>query len=244
MPRFKFDDLTGRVFSRLTVLYRLPNKGNSTNWKCRCECGNEVEVLGSGMRGGKTESCGCLHRERTSEARTTHGFSMNSKKNGWGCWRLMITRCFKEGSTGYDKYGGVGITVNPEWVDKQTGFQAFIEHIGERPSEKHTIDRFPNRKGNYEPGNVRWATRLEQGYNKDFDQTNTKSKYRGVTKASGFETRKKGWIARLKYNDKTYNLGYFYTEEEAAIAYNVKVLEVWGSDAILNIIEGVENENQ
>lgn len=234
----KFDDLTGRVFNRLTVLYRIEGKGN-TNWKCLCECGNEVEVLGSGMRSGKTGSCGCLHKERTSESRTTHGFSMDSKKNGWGCWRVMVSRCLKEGYKNYDTYGAIGVKVFEEWADPETGFPSFIAFIGERPSEKHTIDRFPDRRGNYEPGNVRWATKVEQAYNRDVDQTNSKSLYRGVGKASNFEKRNKGWTSRICINYKVIPLGYFYTEEEAALAYNLKAIEIWGDEAILNIIEGI-----
>lgn len=241
---WKLDDLTGRVFSRLTVLHRMENKGNSTVWRCLCECGLEKDVLGSGLRSGNTESCGCLQKERISEAKTTHGFSMDAINTGWGCWRHMVARCLKPGASGYDKYGAVGITVFHEWASKDTGFQAMIDYMGPRPTNKHSIDRFPNRRGNYEPGNVRWATRVEQGYNRDIPTDGSTSKYRGVSKGPNFETRKKGWVARLKFEDRTFNLGYFYTPEDAARAYNEKVLEVWGDEAILNIIEDLNNEDE
>jgi hypothetical protein len=39
--------------------------------------------------------------------------------------------------------------------------------MGLKPTPKHTLDRYPNRSGNYEPGNVRWATRKEQSTNRD-----------------------------------------------------------------------------
>ena len=45
-------------------------------------------------------------------------------------------------------------------------FPAFFAHVGPRPSPEYSIDRWPNKDGNYEPGNVRWATREEQGSNK------------------------------------------------------------------------------
>jgi hypothetical protein len=49
-----------------------------------------------------------------------------------------------------------------EWLND---FSAFLDHIGYRPSSEHTLDRYPNKSGNYEPDNVRWATRIEQQRN-------------------------------------------------------------------------------
>ncbi len=67
------EDLSGRMFGRLTVLYRAEDYiGSSGNripkWHCRCECGKEVNVLGSKLKNGSTQSCGCYHRERVSAA--------------------------------------------------------------------------------------------------------------------------------------------------------------------------------
>jgi hypothetical protein len=49
-----------------------------------------------------------------------------------------------------------------EWRDN---FEAFLSVIGLRPTSAHSLDRFPNTDGNYEPGNVRWATAKEQRRN-------------------------------------------------------------------------------
>lgn len=79
------------------------------------------------------------------------------------CWTEMKQRCYNPKACGYEYYGGKGIKVCAEWLDS---FHEFFEHIGPMPSDEHrTVDRFDNSK-NYEPGNVRWATKKEQQQNK------------------------------------------------------------------------------
>ena len=67
-----FNDLTGQVFGRLTVLYRAenyisPTGQQQTRWHCRCECGNEVDVNAFELRRGRTVSCSCNRREKAAE---------------------------------------------------------------------------------------------------------------------------------------------------------------------------------
>lgn len=62
-------DLTGQKFGRLTVLYELPERKNGKiQWRCRCDCGNEKDVLSTSLTSGHTQSCGCLQKEKTSAA--------------------------------------------------------------------------------------------------------------------------------------------------------------------------------
>jgi hypothetical protein len=78
-------------------------------------------------------------------------------------WRAMIDRCTSPTTHGYKNYGGRGISVCPQWLGP-SGFEYFLQHVGERPSRRHSIDRI-DCNGNYEPGNVRWATPEEQAAN-------------------------------------------------------------------------------
>jgi hypothetical protein len=65
----------------------------------------------------------------------------------------MLRRCENSKDVAYARYGGAGITVCAEWHD----FWVFLRDMGPRPGLDHTLDRYPNGKGNYAPGNVRWA---------------------------------------------------------------------------------------
>ena len=128
---------------------------------CRCQCGTEKTVRLSSLRDGTTVSCGCYHRANAGKilknAVTTHG---QSRKPIYSVWRGMISRCHNEADKSYPRYGARGIQVCAEW---RSSFESFFAHIGERP-EGLTIDRI-NSKGNYEPGNVRWATYKQQARN-------------------------------------------------------------------------------
>jgi hypothetical protein len=159
-----FTDITGQSFGRLTARRHEKTRATSGRskiyWHCDCSCGGTAKVALDQLRSGKTQSCGCLQRERTSAANTRHGHA-GGPSQVYRCWAQMIARCTNEKATGYHLWGGRGIKVCERWHD----FPTFLADVGEPPSRGHSIDRFPNRDGNYEPGNVRWATREEQNNN-------------------------------------------------------------------------------
>lgn len=97
-----------------------------------------------------------------------HGMSNTPE---YRSWRSMLSRCYNPNATGYKNYGGRGIVVCREW---RYSFLDFLDHIGPRPS-LHSIERIRNGEG-YKPGNVKWASRSEQGNNK---RNNRIVKYRG-----------------------------------------------------------------
>lgn len=151
-------------FGRLVAVRDLPERaGSGAMWLCKCACGNEISVLGYSLRRGDTQSCGCLIRDMNRD-RTTHGACVNEERTQeYITWRAMVSRCHNSLSKDYQDYGAKGIEVCGEW---RASFGAFLAHIGRRPSRDHSIDRFPNGDGNYEPGNVRWATKKEQARNR------------------------------------------------------------------------------
>lgn len=78
-------------------------------------------------------------------------------------WRTMIARCECPTNKDFHRYGAKGISVDPRWRES---FSAFLADVGPRPSAEYSLDRFPDPNGNYAPGNVRWATSLQQNNNR------------------------------------------------------------------------------
>jgi hypothetical protein len=145
-------DLVEQRFGRLVVLSQ---EGRDS--KVRCDCGAEKTVASHRLVVGQTRSCGCLSAELSSIRNRTHGATGTTT---YQTWNAMHRRCTNPKARDYPYYGGRGITLCERW---QT-FENFRADMGERP-DSLTLDRIDN-DGDYEPGNCRWATRLQQTRNR------------------------------------------------------------------------------
>ena len=149
-------NLSKSIFGLLTAIEPVGRQNGKIVWSCRCACGTTIKAPAGSLRSGNTTNCGCVRSAGLRQRNTTHGLGKPPEYNSWA---NMIQRCHNPSRPKFRYYGGRGISVCAEWRDS---FAAFLAYIGPRPSPRHSVDRFPDNDGNYEPGNVRWATQKEQ----------------------------------------------------------------------------------
>ena len=160
-------DLIGPRFGRLTITERCgTDSGGNAKWLCICDCGGDTIATTSHLRGGHTQSCGCLRMERLkTEGKVTrfkekHALSYSRL---YRIWTGMKSRCYNPKYTKYSLYGGRGITVCEQWLNDVQAFYDWAMSNGY--ADNLSIDRIDNDKG-YCPENCRWATITEQNRNR------------------------------------------------------------------------------
>jgi len=158
----EFKELAGLRFGALLILTPdLTRRGCC--WITQCDCG-KMTSIGQGLllkKNGR-KSCGC-----------SSGDSMTIKfkiVRLYRIWNAMIQRCENSKSTAFKDYGGRGIKVYPAWHD----YRVFHQDVIDGYASNLTIDRIDNNK-NYEPGNIRWATRAMQVKNRRNNVLNEES---------------------------------------------------------------------
>lgn len=146
-----------KTIDKITVLSfskRVSENGVVNNYlNVKCECGKIFEVRESNIISGNTRSCGCV--------RIKHRLT---KDPIYSNYNQMMQRCYNKNNKNYNYCGKRGISVYKEWVDSPEKYILWVkENLGPKLSG-FSIDRI-NNDGNYEPGNLRWATRHEQAQN-------------------------------------------------------------------------------
>ncbi len=178
----RFINLTGKPFHRWTVAEYAGSNGKHHIWKCDCVCGSRGTIPSTNLTRGLSKSCGCHNSEVTAarnRSNTAHGHSGNGTSGTfatveYNTWLAMTKRCGNTKNRAYHNYGGRGIRVCKRWRK----FENFLADMGPRPSPDHSIDRYPNNDGNYEPSNCRWATKTQQDRNR---RTNRLLTHDGLT---------------------------------------------------------------
>jgi len=162
-PFKPIDDITGLRSGKLTALKPVGvNSDRRVMWRCKCDCGMICTVSVKALKSHKTQSCGCKAKDVLFERNLSHG---HSDGRLYRIWYDMKRRCYQPQRACYERYGGRGIRVCPEWHDFET-FREWAETHGYR--EDLSIDRI-NSNGNYCPENCRWVDIYDQSNNRSIN---------------------------------------------------------------------------
>lgn len=179
MGKRPIKDLTKKRFDKLVAIKPVGRKHNKTVWLCECDCGNEIEVVGTALSCGNTTSCGCKTLK--------HGMFGTRIYN---VWHTMKERCYVPTQTSYKNYGERGIKVCEEWQE----FIPFMEWSYANGYDENakrgecTLDRI-DPDGDYCPENCRWVSWDIQANNKT---VNVYIEYQGIVDTLSNHARRAG----------------------------------------------------
>ncbi len=177
----------GDKFNRLTAIA----KEEGRRWLFLCDCGVQKSILAYHVTGGRTQSCGCLHKEVVSKQ------SLVGTKE-YVAWQNMKARA-KRPTSRQKTYEEKGIQYPTEWEN----FENFLLDVGAMPdyNQKWSLERIDNEKS-YSKENCCWSLPNEQARNRCMPRNNT-SGHTGVS----YRLEEGKYLvvrARVKYMEKEY----------------------------------------
>ena len=191
----------GDKHNRLVALQKIDKR----YWLFSCDCGNKKKIYEYNVRRGFTKSCGCY----AQECRTRHGMS---KTKLYGVYCGILSRCNDKGHGSYAGYGGRGIECKFNDFKDFHDYVSLLPYFDKVEAERLSINRIDN-DGNYERGNLEWASGRKQEINKRLSKNNT-SGYEGVS----FCKANNRWYATLSVKNKNPYVGCYKTKQEAIAA--------------------------
>lgn len=211
-------DLAGQRFGRLTVLYRVdntitPNGKSRVTWHCKCDCGNECDVLGNYLRIGDTKSCGCL--SSLIDRKKYNIYDLTSRDYGIG-WTSNTNKEFYFDLEDYDKIK------NYTWWENDNGYILAMsneKHIRQHrlildmlDDKEYDIDHIhgKNTRNDNRKSNLRICTHSQNLMNVPIRLNNTS----GTTGVNWFKPAKK-WCAEIQVDKKSICLGYYNDIKDA-----------------------------
>ena len=192
--------------------------------KCKV-CGHEKSVFPSAIKAGRGKTCSraCMAK---SHCNMKHG---QCHTRLYQIWSDMKARCTK-GSANAHYYHDRGISVCVEWQNSFIAFRDWAVVNGY--AEKLEIDRRDNDKG-YSPDNCRWATRTQQMTNTRKRQNAKTSRFKGVSWCANAGK----WRAQIRQGGIHNHIGLYWSEEEAALAYDAEARRMFGEFGVFNFKE-------
>lgn len=215
----KVKDVIGKIFGDLKVL-KVSSENRFSNLDFDCICTKCGEICKRNIL-GKVTKLKCLSCNQSGKLGKSEKYTYSSYKN-------MVQRCTNPSSKFYENYGGKGIAVCRSWLES---FDNFFLDMGRRPKNT-SLDRIDWNLG-YSKENCRWATQSEQVRNRT-KVSSLYSKYRGVS----YSKSKGKFSSFICHQGRTIFLGYYNSEDEAALAYNFKAVELNFDQKYLNELGG------
>lgn len=148
-------------------------------------------------KNGLAQDTPIVHAER-------HG---KSGVDMYSTWVGMKQRCTNPKADKYRHYGAKGVKVCDRWLNS---FQHFVDDMGEKPSPQYSLDRYPDKEGDYKKSNCRWATQQQQVMNRGLNRNNS-SGHKGVY----WDKKSRSYVATIGLDYKTIHIGNSKIYEEA-----------------------------